>query len=202
MSFSCEGDGREYLERRKNFLLLLFISALLLLSGCDYLSGFKEVEISQTGISKVCDKKHKLKYPEIVPAYTSWIYFIEGYNLDDIKELASDSKRNVYLLSRNKCYPDLVKCLTKRNYEIEPIVILAEYYKTNPTGFISFPSNEIFIPFFTPQAGISGFYGKLIGTYDIHVGIYNRSGIDLHLKSAQLWIVRGYKTVKNESCKK
>ena len=147
---------------KRILLLIIYLCALLLLSGCNHLSGFKEIDISQTGISKACDKKHKLKYPEIVPAYTRWINFIEGYTLDDIKELASDSKRNVYLLSRNKCYPDLVKCLSKRNYEIEPIVILAEYYKTNPTGFISFPSNEIFTPFFTPQAGISGFYGKLI----------------------------------------
>jgi hypothetical protein len=58
----------------KIFRFLTFsLCALLLLSGCDYLSGFKEVRISQTRISKVCDKKHKLKYPEIVPAYTSWI---------------------------------------------------------------------------------------------------------------------------------
>ena len=84
MSFSCEGDGREYLERRKNFLLLLFISALLLLSGCDYLSGFKEVEISQTGISKVCDKKHKLKYPEIVPSYITGMLYIKGNEKENL----------------------------------------------------------------------------------------------------------------------
>ena len=170
--------------------------ALLLLSGCDYVSGFKEIDISQTGISKVCDKKHKLKYLEIVPAYSSWILSIKGYEDNDILKIKN--QRRVYLLSRNKCFPDLVKCYSKGNYEIEPIVILAEYDKTNPTGFNSFPN----APGFVPQVGISDFYGKFVGTYDIRVGIYNRSGMSLELKSAQLWIVRGYKSTKNEYCKR
>ena len=126
--------------------------------------------------------------------------YIKGNEKENILKTEYLFKKRVYLLARNKCKGYLANCIynEKFKYDVEPIVLLVEINEKVPFGFIAFP-NVVGV---NPKEGLSAIYGKLIGTFDMSATIYNVEGINVDLKSAQLWIVRGYKTVKNESCKK